>query len=257
MSAGEEPAALPPVHICVRETLDWNDEAIVRERIHPRFRAKFDVWNRTLTMPYHEFRARLKAIAAGNLARVAHASVSPLASVPAGHIVVPVDDDDWFAPDLVAWLRSAPAPPIEVWLWTRLALQPERRSTRVRRQLARLLGRGERHVCKTNNYAVRSAPTRQAVAANHVEASRYVDAHPGLARRIDRTLAIQNRSLASQTTLAWGAPAISPAALVALLGRYRNFYERWTPPASLEWAVPYVRLMAELMAGIGTRSGVA
>jgi hypothetical protein len=256
MSGVADRGGPPPVHICVRATLDWHNEALVRERIYPRFRQKFDVWNDTLTMPYHEFRARLKAIAAGSLARVADASVSPLDSVPPGHIVVPVDDDDWFAPDLVSWLRAAPADG-EIWLWTRLALHPEGRSARLRQQLARMLGRRERHVCKTNNYAVLNAPARLQLAGNHVQASGYVAAHPAVVRRIGRTLAIQNRSLASQTTLAWGSPAISPAALVALLARYRRFYDEWVPPPTLEWASPYVRLMAQLMADIGARTDVA
>ena len=51
------------IHICVRRTLDWKDEARVAERLRPKFRAKFEMWNATFDMPYAAFRQRLKEIA--------------------------------------------------------------------------------------------------------------------------------------------------------------------------------------------------
>ena len=96
------------VFLCVRRTIDWRDET----KIDPGFRPKVEAWNATFPMPYPVFRQRLKEIAAANLARVEGATVADLAAVPPGAIVAPVDDDDWFAPDLAAELRRAePTPP--------------------------------------------------------------------------------------------------------------------------------------------------
>src|SRR5262249_60636170 len=51
------------IHIWIRRTLDWHDEAQVAARVYPAFRPKMEAWNATFTMPYHRFRYRLKAIA--------------------------------------------------------------------------------------------------------------------------------------------------------------------------------------------------
>lgn len=246
-------AEILPVHICVRQTLPWEDAALVSAGLHPRFQQKYDTWNATLTMPYRVFRQRLTEIARLNVSRVDGAVSSSIGDVPAGHLIVPVDDDDWFAPDLVAHLRRANDSQAVAYLWSQATLQPEGPLAPFRRHIARLVGRRDKHVCKTCNYALRQLPSLTPLLSNHVHASRYVDAHPAQVRRLPATLSIQNRSLASQTTLAWGRPTIHSSRLISLVAKYRGLYTDWRPPDGLQWAVPYVRLMAELMTEIRVR----
>ena len=88
------------MYICIRQTLNWADEAQVRADINDEFRPKMARWNDTFGMPYHVFRHRLKLIAQTSLQSVRHAQVTAFEQIPAGAIVAPIDDDDWFAPDL-------------------------------------------------------------------------------------------------------------------------------------------------------------
>jgi hypothetical protein len=249
--------AAPVVHICLRQTLDWHDEALASAYIIPRFRPKFEAWNATFTMPYHQFRHRLKDIAQLNFSRVDGAICSSLDDVPAGHLIVPVDDDDWLAPDLAVHLRRAYEEEAAVYRWSRRVLEWRPPLNRLRHGLGRFVGRAEKHVCKTNNYAVRSDRALVPLALNHVDASRFVDAHPADVKRIPVTLSIQNRNLASQTTLAWGRPTIGAGELASLLNQHRRLYARWHADSESRWAEPYVRLMIQLMAEIDVKRSAA
>jgi hypothetical protein len=105
------------IHICVRQTLDWTDEALVDAQVIPKFRPKLLAWNATFDMPYHVFRQRLKAIAQSSLARVGGCVQTDLEAVPPGDVIVPVDDDDWFAPDLGAALGRVLDPAARGYRW--------------------------------------------------------------------------------------------------------------------------------------------
>ena len=243
-----------PLHISVRSTLDWQDPAVVEARLLPQFRPKFDAWNATFNMPYHAFRHRLRQIAQVSHDLVEGATCSAVDKVPSGHIIVPVDDDDWFAPDLANHLQQEYDPGARGYLWTREVIEAPSRTRSSLRRIARLLGRRqEKFICKSNNYAIVNEPDLAHLALNHVRASQYFDAHPSDIRRISATLAIQNRTLASQTTLAWGRPSIRRDELVILLHRYRGLYSSWQVHAELSWAKPYVDMMAELMQDIDTK----
>ena len=243
--------AVEMIHICIRRTLDWKDDTVVRARILPEFRAKYDEWNAAFDMPYSAFRYRLTQIAGLNLGRVEGAIRSSLSEVPPGHIVVPVDDDDWFAPDLATRLERVLDPGVAGYLWRRALLELARPLDPLRR-VARWLGHPE-YTCKTNNYAFVNGPESARLASSHTWAGRYFDARRTSIREIPATLAIQNRNLASMTTLAWGRPSIRRDELATLLGRYRRLYVAWRPTAELSWAKPYVDLMAELMTEIRLR----
>lgn len=253
-------AAGPPggtIYICVRKTLDWSDEALVRSQIRPRFRPKLDTWNATLDPPYHRFRQRLKELAELNHSRVEGATRADFDQVPPGALVVPVDDDDWFAPDLSQRLLSAYDPALDGYHWRRELIEPPRRAE-VRRRRWRWLRpwrpiRRDHYTCLTNNYALRSQPEFAPLALSHKRASEHFDAHPSRVRFVAATLGIQNRNMASQTSLTWKRPHIDRDELVAVYQRYRDLYAGWKLAPELSWARPYVDGMAELMAQVRVR----
>lgn len=223
------------VCICVRRTIDWRDESQIDEG----FRPKVLLWNATFRTPYHVFRQRCKEIAAANLARVEHATVAGPSRMPDGAIVVPVDDDDWFAPDLARHLREAFDPGARGVCWTRYVLE-------ARPWLARPPDHA-RYTCGTNNYAVVNADGWGEAIAGHGRASRRFDAHPDLVRRLPRMLSVQNRNLSSQTVLGWKRPTISRLRLRRRFRRYRKLYDAPRLPPELAWAEPCIRGMAGLM----------
>lgn len=67
------------------------------------------VWDRTFAMSFFEVRAAMKEIAERNLATIANASVTSLASMAATataeRLCLFVDDDDWLHPDIAALLQ--------------------------------------------------------------------------------------------------------------------------------------------------------
>ena len=235
------------IHICIRPTLDWKNQKAVDARLLPAFRLKFDMWNATFEMPYQVFRQRVQQIAQLNHSRVEGATCSAIEDVPSGHVIVPVDDDDWFSPDLANRLRQEHDPRVRRYLWRREVIESPRPIRSSLSRMARLLGRADQFTCKTNNYAVVNEPGLAHLALNHVRASEYFDAHPSDIKRIPATLAIQNRNLASQTALAWNRPSITQEELLNVWYRYRHLYSSRTLGARLSWAKPYVDLMAELM----------
>jgi hypothetical protein len=251
--------AAPTVHICIRQTLDWRDRALVHAKILPSFRPKYEAWNATFTVPYHAFRQRLREIALENLSRVAGAVLSSIDDVPPGAIIVPVDDDDWFAPELVTRLRAAHDPAASGYLWGHRTIEALRRRTGLgwlyRKVRERLLGPiPGRYLTETNNYAlVSGAPDARALLANHVQASRSFRPRLHEVRKLPEVLGVHNRSLASQTALAWGRPTITRAELLEVLARHRDLYRRWRPPPGLGWARPYVSRMDDLMAELKVR----
>lgn len=247
------PDAAAPIHICIRQTLDWHDEAVVEARLLTEFRAKFDAWNATFTIPYHVFRQRLLAIARQSLQAVDGVVCSPLDQVPAGHLIVPVDDDDWFAPDLGHALRRAYRADAVGYLWQRTALEYRSPLARAVQTMARIAGRRDKFICTTNNYAIRFDRSLTPVAVSHRCASEHFVRQAAAIRRIPATFGIQNRTLASQTTLAYGRPTITHAELVALFQNHRRLYHRWRPTPDLQWAAPYVGMMADLMTELDVR----
>lgn len=246
------------IHVCVRRTLDWSDEAQVAANILPDFRSRFELWNDTFAMSYAAFRARLRSIAARNLAGLEGARVAPFEEVaaPARRAgrevwIVPIDDDDWLAPSLPARMREALASARDPegcfgMHWIREVVAAPRRRRRLKHWLRP--GRRGRFSCHTNDYALRGdCQDLELLFRNHVRASEAFDAAPDRVRALRRVLAIQNRNLASQTSLAWRRPSLSRAELVARYEAYRGFYAGWKLRRELRWAQPCIDGMAELM----------
>ena len=95
------------IHIYIRRTLQWDNEAAVMAEIRDDLKPNVQLWNSLFNIPYHLFRHRVKLIAQANLEQVKNVSITNAEQVPQGAMIVPVDDDDWFSPDLATHLRKA------------------------------------------------------------------------------------------------------------------------------------------------------
>jgi len=234
--------------IVVRRTTEWSNEAVVRAQLPERLRRPVELWNATFGLPYHQFRLELTRIAQLNRSRIEGISCVPRDAVPAGAIVVPTDDDDWFAPELAHTLQAAVDGRYAGYYWSSLFIE-------VPISLAHRLGLARRAIyprtppkwlCTTNNYAVAISAATAPLVDNHMHASDWFVAHPGAVRRLDACLSVMNRTLASHTSL---ANIGSRARLVAKFRRYCRIYRR-PLPTQLAWCEPYVAMMRDLMAGL-------
>jgi hypothetical protein len=245
------------IYIWVRTSVDWEDERAALAQVHPHVKPKIDVWNRTFDMPYHVFRHRLREIAQRNLAAVEGAVPARWDEIPEGALVVPVDDDDWFAPELATVLASEVRPGATGCYWTssfvEVPVDLRHRLGLVRQRL--VPGTPPKYLCTTNNYALVKRPDTQRFLLRHVRASAWIERHVGdEVERIDRRLSAMNRNLASQTSLGLRRTSVTRSLLVRKLRQYRRLYRR-VDLAGLEWCRPYVRMMAELMDEVAIRDG--
>ena len=233
------------IYVVVRQTTDWENEAVVQAQLPDGFRPAVALWNATFEMPYHIFRRELTRIAGLNLSRVEGIACVPRDDVPPGALVVPTDDDDWFAPGLATALQMAANDRYLGYYWRSAFLE-------VPISLAHELGLMRRAVfprtppkwlCTTNNYAVAMHRDAAPLIDSHVKASRWFTGNPGLVKRLDGHLSVMNRSLASQTSF---RSVHSQAALIRKYGRYVKVYRRPLPP-ELAWCAPCVAMMRDLM----------
>jgi hypothetical protein len=170
--------------------------------------------------------------------------------------VLPVDDDDWFAPDAAAVLEREARPGALMYRWTgsffELPINRMHRLSLIRR---RLFPNTKLYFsCTTNNYAVVKRPGAWKLADSHMHASSWVDRRPRQVGVIDRRLSAMNRTLASYTSMGLGRPTVTRAELVRKLEGYRALYRRPVPPG-LEWCRPYLGEMAQLMDELEVRPG--
>ena len=237
--------------IVVRKTVDWGDEAAFRAQLPANMRAGVELWNATFEMPFHVFRRELKRIAEHNLARVEGARCVPRGDVPRGAVVVPVDDDDWFAPDLARVLSRVLTGEVAGCYWPSRFLElpislPHRLGLIRRRLWPRTR---PRWLCTTNNYAVIHGPETAELAIGHITATRWFLAHPAAVIRLEQPLSLMNRTLASTTQL---SSRPSRGLLVRKYHRYSRLYER-PAPADLPWCAPYLAMMRALHAELRLR----
>jgi hypothetical protein len=238
----------PVIAIWVRSTVDWADEAAFLAQAPPDLGPKVELWNELFTLPFHTFRHRVREIAALNHSRVDGAVVADWDAIPEGALVLPVDDDDWFAPDIAAVLEREADPAADGCYWASRWIEvPTRAGHRLYLARRRLLPwTPPKWVLTTNNYAMVKAGDAEALLGSHVKASRWLRGGGGSMTRIDRSLSLANRTLASRTTLRFDLPSISRADLLRKYRRYRRLYDR--PPApGLAWSAPYLAAMGELM----------
>ena len=236
------------IHIWVRATLDYDDERSFEAQVRPGFREQVALWDALFEMPYRVFRARVRAIARDNLQRVDGAACSAWEDIPAGALVLPVDDDDWFRPDVAAVLRRELVPGVAAVRWPSSFLEiPINRRHELGTWRARIHRPRPLYACTTNNYALFASEESKPLLQRHVQASRWAETQaPGRVRVLDERLSVMNRTLASQTSLGHLGRSIGRRRLLLRLARYRRLYDRPLPGA-LGWAQPHVDRMGQLM----------
>lgn len=244
------------MYIWVRRTLDWDDAENVRANLREGFAPKMAVWDSTFHMPYREFRSELRRIAAANLEQVRGATVVTWEEIPEGAWVLPIDDDDWFSPLIAEVLQPrVSSEKIDAILWNHDLLEvPMNLGHAVQLFVRRFYpALPQKWLCGSNNYALRKTADNMDLAFRHDLASRWFAKNPRVVT-IAESLSVQNRSLASVTSLGWGKPSIAPGALRRKAERYRKLYARYRPPnTALAWTVPFVEKMSKLMDGLVCR----
>jgi hypothetical protein len=247
---------MPAIHICIRRTADWSDEQAFWEQLAPKHRARVEFFNRTFKLAFHEFRRRLCEIRRLNHEQVEGAAHTAWDQVPAGELVMPVDDDDWFAPDAALVLSRELRAEAAGYRWTPTWLEaPLNR----RHAIAKIAGRflpglpRARFFCTTNNYAVVKDRVPEQVVRYHVDASSWFEPRVGSEVVVlEPRLSLANRSIGSLTSLGTSQATISRRALLAKHRQYRRLYKR-PPPAGLDWARPYLERMDRLMSELEPR----
>jgi hypothetical protein len=244
--------------------VDWQDEEAVLAQVPPRFAPRMELWNSTINMPFHLFRHRVSEIASLNLSRVEDAVCAEWGEIPVGARVAPVDDDDWFAPDLASVLEREWGSVEGIsWpnTWIGMPVDLGHRLYLIRRTL--LPFTAPHLTCDTNNYALVKDADNKLLFALHDMATAWFDRPRwGAVKRIDHRLSVVNRSLGSQTSLRPKLPLLNPRArrvahpklreitksdLLLRLRRHKKLYRRWRWQREPAWSRPYVEMMADLM----------
>lgn len=239
------------LHICVRRTLPWDDEAAVAAGLAPAMRAQVELWNATFSLSYAAFRHRLSLIARENWSRIELARLTPLGEIPPDALVVPVDDDDWFSPEIGRRLLAERKSSLHGYHWNRYVLELPRRARRWPWARPRRATDTSRWTCGSNNYAVVNIPEMTPAIQSHTKASRIFDAGPRRVKHVDASLSLQCRNLASQTEIGASrrraAPSLSRERLIERLRCHRWLYDRLRLPSEVAWAEPATLAMAQLL----------
>jgi hypothetical protein len=237
----------PKFYLFVRKTTDWSNEKTFRSQLDPKFAPKVEAWNKVFSIPYHIFRHELVAIASQNHQRLECVKTALWDEIPEGAIVLPTDDDDWFAPHIVEILRESLRNDGRNFLWDQSVLEVPINflhgvNLAVRKFLP--LG-GPKWLCATNNYAFTKTASSEKLLS-HMRASKAFSCGELELVKIPNRLSLHNRSLASITSMGLGRDNITSRELKRKARAYRWLYSTFNLPQDLHWASPYVKRMAEL-----------
>ena len=241
------------IYIWIRRTLNWADEEEAAAQItDPWLKEKLPLWNATFNISYQRFRHRVAQIADLNHSRVEGAVRADWDQIPDGALVLPVDDDDWFASGAARALDAERDPGAAGYLWAsrwiEVPIDLGHRLQLLRRRI--VPSTPPKWLCGTNNYAMVKGPGAKDLLGHHLRASRWfgdeLTRGNGRVKRIAGELSLANRTLASQTTLSQRKHVIRRSELIRKYRRYRRLYKRPLPP-DLAWCRPYVEMMADLM----------
>jgi hypothetical protein len=237
------------MHIWVRSTTDWEDEAAFRAQLDPGFAPNVDLWDSVFGLPFHVFRARVREIARLNLERVEGAVVAEWDDIPEGALVLPVDDDDWFAPEAGRVLAGWHEPGLRGLYWPSTFVEiPFVPGHALHVARMRVAPWSRPHwTCSTNSYAMVKDAETLPLLGLHTEASRWYEGEGAhVVRRIPQRLNLVNRTLASQTTMGHKGRTTGRRELLVKYAAYRRLY-RHARVSRSPWARPYVAMMDELM----------
>jgi len=243
------------IYIWIRATTDWEDESVFSAQMPAGFESKVMLWNQAFNIPYHSFRHEVRQIAQLNHSRIEGARFAAWKDIPDGALVVPVDDDDWFAPSLCRILEGAYDRGFSGYYWPSRFIE-------VPIDWRHDIGKALRSVvpfirpkwfCATNNYALVKTRSVERLFRSHVQASAWFKANRATqVRKIKQCLSVMNRTLASQTSLAYKRAPFARTKIALSSHRYRRVYLEPLPD-ELEWAKPYQALMSELMSKLRFR----
>lgn len=261
-----------PVVLHVRTNIDWatmTEEGFLRQEQPPGSACPMSaeqrqallrairLWDRTFRMSYFSYRQRLKEIAELSWTRIRNLDLilrrpglSAILDILDEYIVLPVDDDDWFHPDIADVLRRRWRPGVDAFHWPDGLYRPvpfQERFDQSAHQI-RLILRKLHADFATNGYALTrtglskcKAPLRGRVLAFHWAAGKTYRQDGFECCYVDRPLSASNKSLASRTNLQ------SLVDRSHLLRNVPHLMRRTTDiPQSLHWTREYIALTESL-----------
>jgi len=231
------------VFVCCRTSMNWRAQTLETFVQNPRlkqwqrqmpkmvdsFIRMVEIWNSTLKLSYFQYRHHIKEIAVRSWRSIHGARViteTELNSIQDG-LLLAVDDDDWFAPEIVRSIHSYPRN--DLYIWDSAAWWPGRYAER------HVLRRKE--ICFTNNFAfsIRVLKLRRLNMREHTAFTQlfrsWVPCH------IKQPLSMTHKSMASFSVL---------RRMQSGQQLKRMFKQLIYPQIYPAWATPYVEAVREL-----------